>query len=220
MESVRRAHNYAKRLHIEANVPRGSRVLDVGCGRGGDLMKWKNVGARVDMCDPDRESLQEAIRRAKGGVHFFHGDILSAEGVYDVVCYNFSLQYIFKSEEYFFKSIQKIKECLRVGGKLIGCIPDSDHVLHRTPFRDEYGNTMVRRGKESGGNFGEILDVHLVDTPYYSNGDPIPEPIAYKDLLVTHLSHLGIHLVKWEPLVSQPCASISTMYSRFIFLHT
>jgi SAM-dependent methyltransferase len=193
----------------------------VGCGCGGDLMKWHRVGAEVTMCDPDPGSLSEARRRARQmgltDVQFFPGDILNAtDGVqYDLVCYNFSLQYIFHSRSLFLKSIDSIKKCLKVGGRLVGCIPDSDYILMNTPFKDSLGNT-VTRGSDSGrGNWGEFLNVRLSDTPYYS-GAWVSEPIAYKDLLVTHLGRLGIRLVAWEPFDGP--AEISKFYSRFIFL--
>jgi len=185
-------------------------------------MKWHRVGAEVTMCDPDPGSLSEARRRARQmgltDVRFFHGDILGAppDVQYDIVCYNFSLQYIFHSRSLFLKSIDCIKKCLKVGGHLVGCIPDSEHVLLNTPFRDSLGNTLALSPDSGRGGWGELLNVRLSDTPYYS-GAWVSEPIAYKDLLVTHLDRLGIRLVAWEPFEGP--AEISKFYSRFIFLN-
>lgn len=68
MEEIRKSNNLVKRSLIEhiCKNRQGLQVLDVGCGCGGDLFKWKAAGARVDMCDPDRDSLGEARRRAEG----------------------------------------------------------------------------------------------------------------------------------------------------------
>lgn len=222
MDAVRRTHNEVKRDLIQRVTRPGDTVLDVGCGCGGDLMKWHRVGAEVTMCDPDPGSLSEARRRARQmgltDVRFFHGDILGAppDVQYDIVCYNFSLQYIFHSRSLFLKSIDCIKKCLKVGGHLVGCIPDSEHVLLNTPFRDSLGNTLALSPDSGRGGWGELLNVRLSDTPYYS-GAWVSEPIAYKDLLVTHLDRLGIRLVAWEPFDGP--AEISKFYSRFIFLN-
>jgi len=219
MDAVRRLHNDIKRDLIQQVTRPGNTVLDVGCGCGGDLMKWHRVGAEVTACDPDPGSLSEARRRARQmgltNVQFFHGDILNALPVqYDIVCYNFSLQYIFQSRTLFLKSIDCIKKCLKVGGHLVGCIPDSDYVLMNTPFRDNLGNTLSLGPEAGHGGWGELLNVRLSDTPYYS-GASRSEPIAYKDLLVTHLASVGIRLQLWEPFAGP---SISKFYSRFIFL--
>ena len=56
----------------------------------------------------------------------------------------------------------------------------------------------------------------VYDTPYYNNGH-IPEPIAYKDLLVTHLKELGLELELWEHLYG---SQITEMYSKFIFVYS
>jgi hypothetical protein len=67
----------------------------------------------------------------------------------------------------------------------------------------------------SSGNFGEKLFVHLIDTPYYAEG-PKSEPIAHKDLLITHLETMGFSLMSWEGLKGNP---ISELYSKFIFVY-
>jgi len=220
MEEVRKYHNLVKRHLIQSVTKAGSNALDVGCGFGGDLQKWQHCQARVDMCDPSSESLVEAQKRAaKLGmkVNFFEGDILSCpQKVYDVVCYNFSLHYIFQSRELFFKSIKAIRSRMKKGSVLIGCIPDSMSILMATPFRDEFKNFM-KRGESTGyGNFGEKVFVQLADTPFYKDG-PKSEPIAYRDLLVTQLEELGLRLSVWEPLQKY---EISKLYSMFIFVCT
>jgi SAM-dependent methyltransferase len=174
------------------------------------------------MCDPSADALVEAKSRASKmkGIDptFYHGDILSCPSNkrYDIVCYNFSLHYIFASEKLFKQSIRAIRDRLKPGGKLIGVIPDSDSVLMETPFKDSLGNFFTRKESTGYGNFGEKIFVMLVDTPFY-NGEAKSEPIAYKDLLVTELYDSGFQLEEWVPLAGH---KLSTLYSRFIFVRT
>jgi SAM-dependent methyltransferase len=220
MEEVRKYHNLVKRQLIRSVTKTGFSALDVGCGFGGDLQKWKSCYAKVDMCDPNPDSLIEARRRAENlemSVTFYEGDIFSCpEKVYDVVCYNFSLHYIFASRELFFKSIKAIRSRMDKGSVLVGCIPDSMSILMATPFKDHMNNFMSRGETTGYGNFGEKVFVQLADTPFYKDG-PKSEPIAYKDLLITHLEEIGIRLVLWESLEKY---DISKLYSRFIFVCT
>ena len=218
MEQIRKYHNQVKRDLIQATVQTGEHVLDVGCGCGGDVHKWKQLAVHVHMCDPDMESVQEAQKRAQGwsSCKIFLGDVLSCDqAVYDVICYNFSIQYIFKTKNLFEKSIKRISELLRPhGGRLIGCVPNSDMILMNPNFKDNLGNFMVRKDTTGNGTWGEKLFVHLSDTPFYKSG-PKAEPIAYKDLLVCELSKYNIHLMCWSPF--QPYSELSKMYTCFIF---
>jgi SAM-dependent methyltransferase len=218
MESVRKYHNRVKRDLIQETTPNGSTVLDVGCGFGGDLNKWLHKCVILDACDPSSESLTIARERATNlnmQVAFFHGTIFDCpRKKYSVVCYNFSLHYIFATRDLFFKSIRAIRDRMPIGGLLIGCIPDAISIIMSTPFKDNFGNVIVRKNTTGFGNFGENIFVSLADTPFYKDG-PKAEPLAYKDLLVTHLEEIGIRLEMWEPLRGE---SISQLYSRFIFV--
>tara|TARA_R110002074_G_scaffold98372_2_gene213067 strand:+ start:870 stop:1493 length:624 start_codon:yes stop_codon:yes gene_type:complete len=203
------------------NTVKGLKALDVGCGRGGDINKWIHSGAFVDMCDPDEELLIEAKKRAskmKLRIPFYHGDIscIPYHNKYDLICYNFSLQYIFKDPKTFFKTLKNIKKLLKVGGKFFGCIPDSHAILMTTPFKDDMGNYMVRKDNTGYGEIGEKIYVYLENTPYYSDNEPKPEPIAYRDLLITHLENEGIMCKEWKSFESP--FEISKMYSSFIFV--
>lgn len=218
MEDIRKAHNQHKRDVIQAVSREGMHVLDVGCGFGGDLQKWRHVGVHVSMCDPSASALEEAKSRARGlkmHVNFYLGDITACPNrKYDIVCYNFSLHYIFASADLFYRSVKEIRKRMKPGGTLAGIIPNSDVIIARTPMKDELGNFFITKGTPEGA-FGEKLFVNLVDTPYYEDGAK-SEPIAYKDRLVTTLEDHGFHLVLWEPLRGH---RVTEMYSKFIFVY-
>jgi SAM-dependent methyltransferase len=225
MDKVRTSNNLIKRKVIHDAIlasPPSKQVLDVGCGFGGDLKKWQHAGVRcLDMCDPDAESLREAATRAQSmGMKpkIFHGDINSCPfKKYDVICFNFSIHYIYESADLFFKSLNGIKKRLKIGGRLVGCIPDSESILEYTPFKDELGNIFLRKEGQSGyGDFGEKLFVHLSDTPFYKNGMRT-EPICYKDMLITHLEKKGVQLVSWTRFPVE--YEIQKFYSIFNFVN-
>ena len=219
MEEIRKNHNDAKRSLIQSVSEEGFHILDVGCGFGGDLQKWHKCGVNINMCDPEPLALVEAKSRAKNmhmRVNFYDGDIHTCPNrKFDIICFNFSLHYIFASKTKFFSSINEIKKRIKHGGKLIGIIPDSERIIFKTPLHDEMGNFFKLKEHGNGG-FGEKLFVNLTDTPYYADG-PKSEPVGYKDLLVTHLEELGFKLQLWEGLQGNP---ISELYSKFIFVYT
>ena len=218
MDKLRRYHNDLKRSFILKNVKHGSKVLDVGCGRGGDLQKWRAIGAHLTMCDPDNDSLIEARNRALivfPECLFFKGDILIVPADrYDYVCYNFSLQYIFKDENYAKMSIQTIANMIKPGGKFIGVVPEAQKILD-LPKKWKCIERGPSIGKD-GPRYGEMILVNFEDGPYYSKGG-IPEPLCYRSLLVRLCFEAGLVLVNWEPFSKEKNGEITDIYSQFIF---
>ena len=217
MEEIRKYHNEAKRILIQSATREGDSILDVGCGFGGDLQKWKHAGANISMCEPNLESLKEAKTRAKNmkiRVNFYEGDIFSCpHRKYDVICYNFALHYIFVTKQLFEKSLLEVRNRMKPGGVFIGIVPNSDKIIMNTPVRDKLGNYFLMK-QTSSGNFGEKLYVHLAETPYYADG-PKVEPIAHKDMLFTYMEDLGFTLTVWEDLEGN---QVSELYSKFCFV--
>jgi len=210
MDQLRKLHNNCKREFIKQWVRPGSHVLDCGCGRGGDFNKWKAVNARVDAIDPDEESLVEAKRRSDGSINFLGlGDIRHVTGQWDVVCYNFSIHYIFSDETTLNESIDAISRAVRPGGLLIGIAPEKIRIqtmCHPNGiFQDSLGNKIK--------NLKSHASVQLVDGPFY-NGEWKEEPYMDNHILI---SKLKFRLVSWEPMMLTPNGLISDMYTKFVF---
>lgn len=212
MDALRRTHNQCKRQLINEHVRSTDQILDCGCGRGGDWHKWKAVGyQRLVGVDPDLESLKEAQRRGNeiGMRHVMlaHGDIHDVQklGPFDVVCYNFSIQYILETLE---ESCEAIANVVRPGGKLIGITPDFDLI---TKFKspDALGNTVKLVDSMH-------IEVKLTDGPFYADGAR-EEPIMDKTLLVDALRP-WFTLVEWKPMMPTKTGLISDIYSTFVFL--
>lgn len=202
MQQMRKDHNLIKRQMINEFVKPGAKVLDCGCGRGGDLLKWQSVQAKVTCVDPDPESLEEAKRRAKEigfKAKFVLGDIHKVtNGPFDIVCYNFSLHYE--------KNFETIVSSVKPGGLLIGLVPDPDR-LETEWFMDRLGNTCIRDGN--------TLKVKLCDGPFY-NGSEKSEPIL-DTLNLKNILKNCFETIVWEPMTGAPTGLISDIYTKFIF---
>jgi SAM-dependent methyltransferase len=220
MDELRKLHNKAKRELITRWVRPGSTVLDCGCGRGGDLHKWKSVHARIFAIDPDEESLLEAEKRAmemKLGVWFLgRGDIRQAAfaGPFDVVCYNFSLHYIFEDPTTFEMSIKALALSVAPGGLLIGITPELDRA---ESLVDQYGHFKDKLGNEIALlQENRRLMVRLVDGPFYADGGR-EEPTLDARFLISKLKEVGFEKIVWEPMLPRPNGLVSDLYSKFVF---
>jgi SAM-dependent methyltransferase len=217
---LRKIHNDYKRKHITKWVKPNSYVLDCGCGRGGDWWKWKACGVQVAAIDPDAESIKEAESRANVmgfNVWFLgQGDIRQAAfaGPYDVVCYNFSLHYIFENENTLTESLKAIKVALKPGGLLIGITPEK---ARAEAMADESGNFIDELGNEFKIE-NKKLHVRLTDGPFYADGAK-EEPLLDGPVLIDRLKNLGFNRLVWEPMVSRPTCLISDLYTKFVFVN-
>jgi len=213
-DMLRKSHNDAKFRLIQKVVTPNSTVLDVGCGRGGDLSKWKTVSSKLTMIDPDKTAVAEAKRRAMKvypKAIISEGDILALNSrqKFDYICYNFSLQYIFKDKQTAKLSIGKISELLKTRGKFFGIIPDADKIKKYTKnWTDRLGNSMSRHDS--------TVSFYLANTPFYENG-PIEEPMIGMNYLKKLCYEYNLRLVWSKDLIPQYTGLISDIYTMFLF---
>lgn len=192
---------------------KGLLVLDIGCGKGGDLGKWQKAPQPVDLyvgLDPADVSIDQAKERyrqmasrggggrggrgGRGGYSnrpppsLFHGEFIVQDcygesiekipiirevgfdgsggpsrfggGGFDVVSMMFCLHYAFESEDHARQMLRNVAGSLKKGGRLIGCIPDSDVLSERV---EKFNARMA--AKKAPAEKGEGAD------PSDANGD-------------------------------------------------
>ncbi|KAK9447799.1 mRNA capping enzyme-domain-containing protein [Limtongia smithiae] len=159
-------NNFIKSVIIKRFATRDDIVLDMGCGKGGDLLKWDIAGIKgyigIDIADVSIQQAQDRahkMRRRKFWVEFFTGDafgrsldsqlpreMMRAVFPVDIVTMQFCLHYAFESEAKARQMLENVSHSLRRGGKFIGTIPSSDALaeyIRKLPKDEkEWGNSV------------------------------------------------------------------------------
>jgi SAM-dependent methyltransferase len=132
-------HNDIKRHLLKSFCKPGENLLDLGCGRGGDLQKWNAVGlGSVLAVDLSPEEIQEAQTRRSNvqgetRVEFRVLDLAASaqklsDTPYDIVSCMFAIQYFFCDSSTLDAFFQTVSDNLKEGGYFIGTCPDGDGI--------------------------------------------------------------------------------------------
>ncbi|CAJ0566117.1 unnamed protein product, partial [Mesorhabditis spiculigera] len=205
-----------------ARTPR-PRVLDIACGKGGDLRKWQNafVSSAVfaDVADVSIEQAKgrydEGQERARGQgkfpAQFIVADCtkeLLAEKYddptpFDLVSCQFALHYSFISEQGARTFLTNCTERLRPGGYFIGTLPDANRIVWAARQGNGEFKNSVCSIKYS--NPKEILNgatPPLFGAEFHFTLDEqvnCPEFLCHFPLLVQMLEELDMELVMHMP---------------------
>ena len=145
-------NNWVKRTLIAEYCGAGDAVLDLACGRGGDIFKIAETKPRRYVgCDIARGSLEEfvqrindeATKRALPPITLVHADLgahalapcLAAGAPFDVAQCQFALHYFFQSRARATNVFTTVAAALKPGGYFVGTTVDADVVamLMRRP---------------------------------------------------------------------------------------
>ncbi|WVR03912.1 hypothetical protein IAU60_000911 [Kwoniella sp. DSM 27419] len=163
---LKKFNNWIKSVLIGkfAHRPRG-KVLDLGCGKGGDLNKWKqariSLYVGMDLADTSIQQAAERYQRLRAHFdgYFFAFDCFSkpisailpeqlqVRDLYDNVSMQFCMHYAFESPSKARMMIENVSRHLRKGGVFMGTIPNADLLLEKLnalPEDDEelrFGNS-------------------------------------------------------------------------------
>jgi mRNA (guanine-N7-)-methyltransferase len=132
------------------NLTKG-KVLDLGCGKGGDLQKWQKARAKLyyglDIAETSIRQARDratALRpRAEFTAIFEVLDCFSdpisqvfdegqLEKPFDVVSMQFCMHYAFENAVKTRTMFENVTQYLRVGGRFIGTIPNSSSLMQVT----------------------------------------------------------------------------------------
>ncbi|KAJ1662965.1 mRNA cap guanine-N7 methyltransferase [Coemansia sp. RSA 1813] len=154
-------NNWTKSVLINRHASRGSRVLDLGCGKGGDLRKWAhaNIGEYVGMdiasvsVEQAQERYNEMRRICKFPARFFaqdcYGEPLEKtmhppDYQADLISAQFCLHYAFESETKARQMMSNVATHLAPGGAFICTIPNSNWLVKkaRSAGSKSFGNSV------------------------------------------------------------------------------
>jgi len=157
LKIMRKYHNEVKFNLLSNNFRPGSTIIDIGSGRGGDILKWRSLGfKRVYAVDPNSENVNVLLSRLgkdmenkreddmKKNIPFSYPDVkvlnYGAEktieiakkmsedkAVLDGIVSFFSLTFFPKSQERY-KNLLKTINLIPVGGKFIGIVLSGEKV--------------------------------------------------------------------------------------------
>jgi mRNA (guanine-N7-)-methyltransferase len=146
-------HNTIKRYLLASFASNAPSLLDVACGRGGDLAKWDAAGiGHVHGIDISEGEIQEAERRyAQGNFRptctFAVSSTLATHAwefgpIYDVVTCMFALHYFCSSERVLEHILRNVSASLKRGGMFIGTVPDGRRVVQAA--KENWDGPMLR----------------------------------------------------------------------------
>jgi len=180
---LKKFHNQIKRELINS-FARGKRnLLDLACGRGGDINKWNDAGVKKVLgVDLSPNEIQEAKRRYEDTAtrrdfsgmdcEFRQTDELGTHAIpweetFDVVTCMFAAHYFHASESAFKCFVENAAGALKEGGYFVGTVPDGKRVLRSLQQQPMYTTPMlVLQAMWEGGYrpFGSAYTCSITDT--------------------------------------------------------
>ncbi|XP_075154804.1 RNA guanine-7 methyltransferase [Haematobia irritans] len=158
------------------------RVLDIGCGKGGDLLKWEKAlithiictdiaEVSVEQCRKRYEDIRRRAERTKFA-HKFTAEFFACDSTLvrlrerfkdpslklNIVSCQFAFHYSFESLTQADCMVRNAAECLQPGGFFIATIPDAYEIMKRLRLADD------------GRSFGN--DVYNIE--FFSDTNPPP----------------------------------------------
>ncbi|BGO97491.1 mRNA cap guanine-N7 methyltransferase [Rhodotorula toruloides] len=205
----------AKFARREDEVGPKVKVLDLGCGKGGDLQKWAKAGTDelvgLDIAEVSVEQARSRWQslRTRFPASFYALDcfessieeVLPASAVtrpFDVVSMQFCMHYAFESEAKVRRMLENVSMYLKPGGVFIGTIPDEKQLFEHLDNAPDPENPLVFGNSVYSVKF----DQREWDSPYghrytfflQDAVEEVPEYVVYWDNFVSVAAEYGLEL--------------------------
>lgn len=217
--SLRKFHNLIKSQLI-FNAKRntnGENLLDIACGRGGDIIKWSISKFKfVTAFDSDKKSIYEsndfdgAIKRFKTikstmytpKCFFWNFSAIDPNilnnlnskdlgKIYDVISCQFAIHYFVNDIDILLNMVSKK---IKVGGLFIGTTVDGD-LLNLNLKNGNIDLPFLRVYKESDYKYTYEIINNGVNETYYDYRGALPEYFVFKDKLIEKCKEYSLELV-------------------------
>uniref|UniRef100_A0A8R1HS67 mRNA cap guanine-N(7) methyltransferase n=1 Tax=Caenorhabditis japonica TaxID=281687 RepID=A0A8R1HS67_CAEJA len=208
--------NDAKARLNELNI-RNPRVLDIACGKGGDLRKWNIAGAKTvvmaDVADVSIQQAEERYKQMRGYPHNIFGaqfivadctkenleEKIENKEPFDLVSCQFAMHYSFVDEPSARTFLKNAVGMLRPGGIFIGTLPDADRITWavRNGEDGKFANDVCKITYENVDELGEGKTPLFGAKFHFSLDEQVncPEFLAYFPLVKHLLEELDMELI-------------------------
>ncbi|XP_069113471.1 mRNA cap guanine-N7 methyltransferase-like [Argopecten irradians] len=215
IQTVRRQSNEYKDLA----------VLDMCCGKGGDLLKWKKgqiskivcadiAATSVEQCQSRYQEMVDRSRNDRGPNRIFSAEFIAADctkkrlkdlyqdrdTLFDITSCQFSFHYCFESYPQAKLMLQNACECLKLGGYYIGTTPDSYEIVRR--IRDSPDRCAGNEVYSVSFCSEDVDNIPLFGAKYNFHLEGVvdcPEFLVYFPVLEKMGEELGMKLVYRKP---------------------
>ncbi|PVU85361.1 hypothetical protein BB560_007047 [Smittium megazygosporum] len=212
---LKRFNNWLKAVLISGYTRRNDYILEIGCGKGGDLIKWAKIRVKkIIGLDIAENSIQEATTRYSTmkfksfDAKFYTLDcfkytissVIEPEDYKaDVVSAQFCIHYAAESEAQFRMLLKNVSDHLRPGGYFIGTTPNAYWLTKKLASVEgtKFGNSIYSvdfEKKESDEVFGRKYVYSLVDAI-----DSCPEYLVHFPTFKKLALEYDLKLVKKQP---------------------
>ncbi|XP_031256317.1 mRNA cap guanine-N7 methyltransferase 1 [Pistacia vera] len=150
---LKKLNNWIKSVLVQLYARRGDAVLDLACGKGGDLIKWDKakIGYYVGI-DIAEGSIEDCRTRYNGDADHHQrrkkfsfparlicGDcydvrldnVLADDAPFDICSCQFAMHYSWSTEARARRALANVSALLRPGGTFIGTMPDANVIVKK-----------------------------------------------------------------------------------------
>lgn len=199
----RKYNNFVKNQILKKYAFKNNSLLDLACGKGGDLHKWISLDIKkVKAYDIDLASIKEArsrynkIKTKKGTFTFTHTDlsntIIQPKIKFDMVTCFFAIHYFFKNEITFMYLISNIVNNIKKNGYFM-MTTFSEEKLKEINYKVDTEIFKVNPIDIKDKVFGRSISVWIKDSVLDKEREEYVVPFKY---LVNKLSEYDIELVE------------------------
>ncbi|XP_030377606.1 mRNA cap guanine-N7 methyltransferase [Scaptodrosophila lebanonensis] len=215
-------NEYMSLIKHQKRLGESLRVLDMCCGKGGDLLKWEKAAithlictdiaeVSVDQCQRRYQDILMRAEKSKFG-HKFTAEFFACDSTLvrlrerymdaslqlNLVSCQFAFHYCFESQAQAECMVRNAAECLQPGGFFIATIPDAYEIVRRLraagPDARKFGNDMYSIEFEE-----EINNLPLFGAKYQFRLEGVvdcPEFLVHFPTLVKLCRKYGLQLVR------------------------